>query len=78
VTRDCADCDRPAGFEPRHIVGVINLPAGEAPPVPRHLSCCAAIGCAHCQHTISEAGGRTGQDLIDHLAAQRAARSLED
>jgi hypothetical protein len=38
-----------------------------------HLDCCAAQGCPLCSETEQETAGRRGQDLIDHLAAQRAA-----
>jgi len=76
LTRGCAVCGQ-RDTHPRHVVGILNRP-GVGPPTPKHLDCCAAAGCALCQQTMREAGGRTGQDLIDHLAAQRAARAQEE
>lgn len=75
LVRGCAECGQ-RDTHPRHVVGIVN--ARTAPPTPKHLDCCAAAGCALCQQTMRDVGGRTGQNLIDYLAAQRAARTQED
>jgi hypothetical protein len=75
VIRGCAGCDQ-SDSHPRHVVGVVNRQAD--PPTPRHIDCCAATGCAACADTVARSGGKTGQALIDHLAAERAARTEEN
>ncbi len=77
MLRTCPACGL-SDDHPRHERGVVNLPAGQRPPAGLHLDCCAASGCELCQDTVTRCGGRTGQDLIDFLAAERAARTLED
>lgn len=72
--RGCGVCGR-ADDHPRHVVGLVNA-RGPAPE-PRHIDCCAAAGCAACAQTVAESEGRTGQALIEWLAAQRARRAKE-
>ena len=73
--RTCPACSH-SEPGPWHVRAVLNRP-GATPPPPLHIGCCAARGCATCTATVAEAGGLTGQPLLDHLAAQRAARTLE-
>lgn len=61
---------------PWHVQGLLNQP-GATPPAPVHIGCCAEQGCALCTATVAESGGLTGQPLLDHLAALRAARTQE-
>jgi hypothetical protein len=76
LIRGCAVCGQ-RDTHPRHVVGIVN--ARTAPPTPKHFQCCAdTTGCAACTDTVARSGGKTGQDLIDFLAAERAARTQED
>lgn len=79
TVRGCAECGI-HDADPRHVYGRVNrLGTVQAPPTPRHIGCCADVtGCALCTDTVARSGGKTGQDLIDYLAAERAARTLED
>lgn len=76
MIRGCAECGR-NDEHPRHVEGTVNRGV-VGPPTPRHIDCCAARGCPLCIATVADAGGKTGQDLIDHLAAARAARTQEN
>ncbi len=77
MLRTCSACGL-IDDHPRHVWGAVSLGGVKTPQTSLHLDCCAHNGCATCLDTLVAAGGRTGQDLIDHLAAERAARTLED
>ena len=82
MLRTCSACGR-VDDHPRHVVGMVNRPGTWAWDLKRmatsmHLDCCAQSGCALCLDSLDRAGGLSGQALIDHLAAERAARTLED
>lgn len=58
---------------PRHRINDKKLPGGHQL---FHLDCCAKRGCptGTCGPQVELAGGKTGQDLIDHLAAVRGSQ----
>ena len=75
MLRTCSACGL-VDDHPRHVVGMVNRHGARSESM--HLDCCAASGCELCTDTVTRSGGLSGQALIDHLAAERAARTLED
>lgn len=66
--RSCDVCGQ-VDDHPRHILQTLD---GGTVTI-RHMDCCAANGCEVCQATEEANGALRGQELIDHLAAERAA-----
>lgn len=73
--RPCHACGQ-RDDHPRDVVAFINRPGAATRYY--HLDCHARLGCQSCADAVTASGGATGEALLAHLAAVRAARSLED
>lgn len=63
--RSCAGCGQ-TDDHPRHVTSAL---VGDEAPEPWHHDCHAAVGCRICQQIVRDAGGVTGQKMLDHKVA---------